>query len=77
MKLFFVVGMLTFITVAVLTGTHNTKEISKTVKGLRYQKDSKTGLCFASGTVYIYYYPNQVFTWVPCEEIPEGILEPL
>lgn len=45
------------------------------VKSLKYFQDSKSGLCFASGTISVYGHWNAVFTWVPCEKVPEHLLE--
>jgi hypothetical protein len=49
------------------------------VKNLNYYQDSKTGMCFASGTVHLLLSEDResVFTWVPCEKVPPQLLEKL
>lgn len=44
------------------------------VEHLRYYKDNRTGICYASGTYYIGSKYGVTLTYVPCKHIPSNLI---
>ena len=64
-----------YITVGILLFTGCFDTPADAVKNIKFFREPKSGLCFASGTLNMGDCRSSTFSWVPCENIPPNMLE--
>jgi hypothetical protein len=47
------------------------------VRDVKFYREPKSKLCFASGTMQVMDSVSSTFTWVPCDQIPPELIVPL